>query len=578
MQRTDLGLLLLAAACSSSPSAANGAGPDGSVLHADDGGATSDAQGSPDGASRADGGAADAGDAGALPTACTAETVVTCPCASGIGTQRCAADGSGWGACTCESYGAQFAVAPTGSDSAAGTLAAPFKTLERAQTAVRALLGAGPLPSGGVVVWLRGGLYPRTATFALTSEDSGQAGAPVVYRGYPGETAVLVGGTQLPTASFQPVTSSSAVWSRLDPTAQGAVVSVSLPSLGITDYGTLRPRGTFVTGVPAALELFIDGQRAPLGRWPDLGETDPDGVRPSPTATQVTVYGAGLVPDVAGTYVQDPGQDGGVSSFTLQGTVQGLTYHLYRLTQTNSVGWFITTSASGYPSGSNPFFFVYEPVLAPMAGANGGQGTPMFTAPTAAIDGYSHIATVQGAQTFTLATNRTGRWTQAPDAWVHGYFAYPWADNHLPVASIETTTGAITVTGAAIGGIHPTVQGGGPSPVYAYNLLEEITQPGEWYLDRTTGTLYLWPPANLAQHDLEVSVLSTPLVTTTGASHVILQEITMEATRSQLVTIAGSLDRRAGGRLHAARLGRGCGGGRRRDGQSLRRRSRLRRG
>ena len=117
-----------------------------------------------------------------------------------------------------------------------------------------------------------------------------------------------MGGTQLPAASFQTVTSSSPVWGRLDPTAQGTVVAVSLPSLGITDYGTLRPRGTFVTGIPAALELFIDGQRAPLGRWPDQGETDAEGVRPSPTAAQLTAVSYTHLQRETPTSPMPPGQ------------------------------------------------------------------------------------------------------------------------------------------------------------------------------------------------------------------------------------------------------------------------------
>ncbi|HEY6463210.1 MAG TPA: right-handed parallel beta-helix repeat-containing protein, partial [Polyangiaceae bacterium] len=537
MAKWALGLVFLAACSTANKGAggdhadAAGDGPSAAL----DGGAHGDASVPP-----ADGGADVASDAPVADGgggACTAEEVTSCNCSQGIGTRRCLADGSSWGACTCATYGAQFAVSPQGDDSAAGTLAAPFKTLERAQTAVRALVAAGPLPAGGVVVWLRGGIYPRTATFALTSLDSGQANAPVVYRGYPGETARVVGGVSLDPASFHPVASTSPVWSRLDPTAQGTVVAADLTSLGI-DYGTLQPRGVFVSGVPAALELFIDGQRAPLGRWPDADEDDPAGAPPNPLGTQVTVYGTGLVPDVSGLYVKDSVQDG-VSSFTRQGLVGGKAYHLYRVTTATWVAWFLTTSTTGYPSASDPFFYTYQSDLGPLSGAQGATGTPAFVDPTAVIDGFARVATAS-ASSFTLTMNRTARWTHATDAWVHGFFAYPWADNHLPVASVDPSSGTIAVTGSPYDGtLKATVQGGGPSPVYAYNLLEEISEPGEWYLDRTSGLLYLWPPANLAQHDLVVSSLAAPLVTVTGASHVVLQEVTLEASREQLLVLKG---------------------------------------
>jgi hypothetical protein len=367
--------------------------------------------------------------------ACIAEQVATCACATGmgtLGTRRCLADGSAWGACRCTSYGAEFYVAPTGSDTNPGTKASPFLTLERAQTAVRAQKATG-LPPGGVVVWLRSGVYPRKATFALTSGDSGTASAPVVYRGYPGETARVTGGTQIPASSFQPVTSSSAVWSRLDPTAKGVVVAANLGSLGITDFGTLKPRGTDAQGVAAALELFIDGVRQPLGRWPDLDSTDPT-----------------------------------------------VTY------------------------------------------------------------GFSSVSAVTSNTVFTLAQNRTTRWTRAPDAWVHGFFAFTWAEASLPVASMDTATGTLTLGSAPDYGITNPIQGAGAPPVMAFNLLEEITEPGEWYLDRASGLLYLWPPSNLAQRDVVVTLLSAPLVSVTGASYVTLQEITFEATRTSLIDVGGS--------------------------------------
>src|SRR5438105_4927211 len=70
-------------------------------------------------------------------------------------------------------------VAQDGSDGWSGRRAAPnraktdgpYATLERARDAIRALKKAGKLPEGGVTVWIRGGLYSRARTFALTAED-----------------------------------------------------------------------------------------------------------------------------------------------------------------------------------------------------------------------------------------------------------------------------------------------------------------------------------------------------------------------------------------------------------------------
>src|SRR3954471_13727448 len=64
-----------------------------------------------------------------------------------------------------------FYVSPTGSDSNAGTTAAaPFKTLAKAQSAVRAVDQAS---SGAVTVNLAGGDYRLTKPLGFTAADSG---------------------------------------------------------------------------------------------------------------------------------------------------------------------------------------------------------------------------------------------------------------------------------------------------------------------------------------------------------------------------------------------------------------------
>lgn len=78
--------------------------------------------------------------------------------------------------------GAQWYVAPTGSDANPGTLAAPFATIARGQQAATA----------GDTVWLRGGVYAFSGAtgsqYGVLFNKSGAAGAPINYWAYPGET------------------------------------------------------------------------------------------------------------------------------------------------------------------------------------------------------------------------------------------------------------------------------------------------------------------------------------------------------------------------------------------------------
>lgn len=76
-----------------------------------------------------------------------------------------------------------FYVAPTGDDRGTGSLSDPFKTLQRAQAAVRAVT---PTMRDDVIVHLRGGTYSAGGPLRLSDAagDSGRNGHEVVYRAY----------------------------------------------------------------------------------------------------------------------------------------------------------------------------------------------------------------------------------------------------------------------------------------------------------------------------------------------------------------------------------------------------------
>ena len=88
----------------------------------------------------------------------------------------------------------QFYIATNGNDANPGTQSQPFATLEHARDFVCLhKLGA----TGPIQVCLRGGTYELQRTFTLGPGDSGTAAAPITYRSYPGEQAILSGGVQI---------------------------------------------------------------------------------------------------------------------------------------------------------------------------------------------------------------------------------------------------------------------------------------------------------------------------------------------------------------------------------------------
>ncbi|MFI1993465.1 ricin-type beta-trefoil lectin domain protein [Actinoplanes sp. NPDC020271] len=89
---------------------------------------------------------------------------------------------------------ATYYVAPDGNDSNAGTITAPFRTVQHARDVVRTVNTA---MTGDINVYLRGGSYPVSSTIEFGPGDSGTGGHRVVYAAYPNETPVLEGGVQV---------------------------------------------------------------------------------------------------------------------------------------------------------------------------------------------------------------------------------------------------------------------------------------------------------------------------------------------------------------------------------------------
>ena len=86
---------------------------------------------------------------------------------------------------------ATFYVAPSGSDANPGTEAAPFKTITKAQKAVREINGS---MTGDIVVYLREGTYQLNSTVNFDERDGGKDGHYVRYKAYKGENPLITGG------------------------------------------------------------------------------------------------------------------------------------------------------------------------------------------------------------------------------------------------------------------------------------------------------------------------------------------------------------------------------------------------
>ncbi|MGA9365174.1 MAG: right-handed parallel beta-helix repeat-containing protein [Bacteroidota bacterium] len=337
--------------------------------------------------------------------------------------------------------GTAFYVSLTGNDTWSGKLPSPnenktdgpFATLERAREAIRSLRQAGAPPRGGAVVYVRGGQYRFSKTFKLTAADSGGKGTPITWRAYSNEQVSFTGGKYI--SGFKTVTD-SLILKRIDSQYRDKIMVVDLKAQGIADFGAIVPRGS------PPLEVFFQGRRLTIARWPNSGWLKIADV----PQTGDTLYNQGLERE---------------------------------------------KRFDGVPVGRHYGRIKYD-------------------------------------------GDRPSRWSSENEVYLHGYWTWDWSDSFQKVKLIDTLKREIT--------LQPPHHHYGYTKnqrYYFLNILEELDEPGEWYLDRKNELLYFWPLGPLMNRAVTVSLLDVPLVSIENSSNITIQGIRFEYSRGSGITIIG---------------------------------------
>ena len=168
-----------------------------------------------------------------------------------------------------------------------------------------------------------------------------------------------------------------------------------------------------------------------------------------------------------------------------------------------------------------------------------------FPAVSAQDDG--HGGKIGGLEAgFFYAGDRPRGWKNLEDVWVHGFWAWDWANSYEKIESLDLEKRWIK-TAPPRG--HYGFRAG--QRFYFLNILEELDRPGEWYLDRKTGKLYFWPPQPVESAEVMVSILEKPIIALQGASYITIRGLDFGTTRGHAISISGGAGNLiAGCRMH----------------------------
>ncbi len=128
--------------------------------------------------------------------------------------------------------------------------------------------------------------------------------------------------------------------------------------------------------------------------------------------------------------------------------------------------------------------------------------------------------------------DRPARWSHQNQIYLHGYWTWDWSDSYQKVQSIDLAKREITLAEP-----HHHYGYTKNQRYYFLNILEELDHPGEWVLDRERGLLYFYPPAQIEQSEIFVSLLNQPLLVLDNCQNVSVQGLYLEMSQGSGVVI-----------------------------------------
>jgi hypothetical protein len=135
---------------------------------------------------------------------------------------------------------------------------------------------------------------------------------------------------------------------------------------------------------------------------------------------------------------------------------------------------------------------------------------------------------------FKYSDRRVSQWKHESDGWVHGYWFWDWSEERHKIEGIDTVNKILKVMppyhtyGYRIG-----------QWFYGFNLLSEIDEPGEYYIDRPNGFIYFYPPSDIEKGKAYISV-NKNIISMDRVSFVSIEGMIIEGCRETAIKIHDS--------------------------------------
>lgn len=146
--------------------------------------------------------------------------------------------------------------------------------------------------------------------------------------------------------------------------------------------------------------------------------------------------------------------------------------------------------------------------------------------------GTAEGTTDKGAE-FCVEDIRPFSWVNTGEIWMYGSFYEEWAKSTVRVTEMNPETRSIRTTAVSSWGCRYN----SANKFYYYNVFEELDAPGEWFMDKETGKLYVYPVSDIKKENILYAASTDNLWNINDSKNVIINGISFEYARGKALAI-----------------------------------------